>query len=69
MNPIDNVWNIMKKEIGNQIPCKIKKKRCGSEHVKRGIVQHMEELYSLMPRRTADLFKQREVQQNTDFIM
>ena len=21
-NPIENVWNIMKKEIGNQMPCK-----------------------------------------------
>ena len=25
MNPIENVWNIMKKEIGNQMPCKIVK--------------------------------------------
>ena len=29
MNPIGYIWNIIKKEIGNQI---------GSEHVKRGIV-------------------------------
>ena len=23
MNPIENIWNIMKKEIGIQMPCKV----------------------------------------------
>ena len=35
MNPIENVCNIMKKEIGNQMLCK--KKICGREYMKRGI--------------------------------
>ena len=52
MNPIENVWDIMKKEIANQM---LSKKRCGSEYVKHGIV--LEELYNLKPRRIADLIK------------
>ena len=36
INTIRNLWNIMKKEIGDQMPCK--KKRCGSEYVKRGVM-------------------------------
>ena len=36
MNPIENVWDIMKKEIANQMLCN--KKRCGSKYVKHGIV-------------------------------
>ena len=43
MNPIENVQNIMKKEVGNKMPCPlsyfIKMKRCGSEYVKRCIVK------------------------------
>ena len=35
MSPIENVWIIIKKEIGNQMQCK--KKIRGSENVKRGI--------------------------------
>ena len=35
-NHIENVWNIIKNEIGNQKLCKMK--ICGSEYVKRGIV-------------------------------
>ena len=27
MNPIENIWNIMKKEIGNQMLCKKRMKR------------------------------------------
>ena len=36
INPITNIWNIMHKEIGNQMSCK--NKICGSKYVKRGIV-------------------------------
>ena len=36
MNPIENVWNIMKNEIGNQMLCK--KKIFGCEYAERGIV-------------------------------
>ena len=36
MNSINNVLNVMKKEIGSQILCL--KKRCGSKNVKRDIV-------------------------------
>ena len=36
MNPIEGVWNILKKDIGNQKLCK--KKICGREYVKGGIV-------------------------------
>ena len=34
--PHQERWNIIKKEIGNQMSCKMK--RCGSRYVKRGIV-------------------------------
>ena len=36
MNHIENVWNIIKFEIGSQKLCKMK--ICGREYVKRGIV-------------------------------
>ena len=36
MNYIENVWNMIKNEIGNQMLCKMK--ICGREFVKRGIV-------------------------------
>ena len=43
-NPIENVGNIMKKEVGNKMPCLfsyfVKMKRCGSEYMKRCIVKH-----------------------------
>ena len=42
MNPIEDVWNIMKKEIGNHKP--FNKKIYGSEYVKCGRECHKEEL-------------------------
>ena len=36
INPIDDVWNIMKKDISNQKQCI--KKICGSKYVKCGFV-------------------------------
>ena len=36
MNPFENVWNIMKKETGNQMLCN--ENICGSEYVKHGKV-------------------------------
>ena len=37
MNFKENVWNIIKKDNGNQLPC-LKEGRCGSQYVKCGIV-------------------------------
>ena len=59
INPIQNVWNITKKEIGNLKLCK-KKKICGSGYVKLDKVQHhksWKKFYNSMPRRIADLIK------------
>ena len=58
MNPIENVWNIKKKVIGNQIPCKREvmwKRVCDSWY---GVAPNVgEKLYNSMPRRIADLYK------------
>ena len=55
MNPIENVWNITKKEIGNQMLCKKKdmwKRVCEAWYsVAQSILK---ELYNLMLRRIAD---------------
>ena len=58
MNPIENIWNIMKKEIGNQMPCKIqdmRKRVCEAWYSVAPNV--LEELYNSMPRRIADLIE------------
>ena len=70
MNPIENVWNQMKKEIGKQMPCKIVevwKRVCEARY--SVALNVLEELCNSMPRRIADLIKQMEVQRNTDFMM
>ena len=58
MNPIENVWNIMKKEIGNHIPCKFEEiwmRVC--EALYSVALNVLEELYNSMPRRIADLIE------------
>ena len=58
MNLIENVWNIIKKVIGNQIPCKRKEmwdKVCDTWYSVAPNV--LEELYNSVPRRIADLYK------------
>ena len=58
MNPIENVWNIMKKEIGNQMPCTIEemwKRVCEVWYSVALALQG--ELYNSMQRRIADLIK------------
>ena len=58
MNGIENVWNIMKKEIGNQMPCTIEemwKRVCEAWYSVALTVQ--EELYNSTPRRIADLIE------------
>ena len=58
MNPIENVWNIMKKEIDGQMLCR-------KEVMWRRVCEawysvapnFMEELYNSMPRRIAGLIK------------
>ena len=63
MNAIENVWNIMKKDIGNQLRFlkeEMCKRACEAWYsVARNV---LEELKNSMPRRIADLFKQMEVQ-------
>ena len=56
MNPKDNIWNIMKKEIGNQMPCKMK--RYESQYSLA--LNVLEELKNSMSRRIADLIKAKE---------
>ena len=56
MNLIENVWNLMKIEIGNQIPCKIvemSKRVCEAWYSVALII--LEDLYNSMRRRIADL--------------
>ena len=58
MNPIENVWNITKKEIGNQMLCKKKnmwKRVCEAWYSVAPNI--LEEFYNSMPRRIADLNK------------
>ena len=70
MSPIENVWNIMKKEIGNQKLCKKKdmwKRVCEAWY---SVAQNiLEELYNSIPRRIAALDKENGAQRNTDFMM
>ena len=56
INRIENVWNIMQKEIGHQMPCKIGdmwKEVCEAWY--SVVLNVLEELYSSMPRRIVDL--------------
>ena len=58
-NPIANVCNILKKEIGNQMLCKKKdmwKRVCEAWYSVAPNI--LEELYKSMPRRIADLNKE-----------
>ena len=70
MNPIENVWNIMKKEIGSQMPCKIEEmwkricKTCYSvalNVMEKFTIQCQGELQILLT--------QMEMQRNTDFMI
>ena len=62
MKPTENVRNIIKEVIGNQIPCKkevLWDRVCDAWYcVARNV---LEELYNSMPRRIADI-KQKEMQ-------
>ena len=58
INPIENVWNIIKKVIGNQFPCKREEmwdRVCDAWYSVATSV--LEELYNSMPRKIADLYK------------
>ena len=58
MNPIENLWNVIKKVICHQIPCKREvmwDRVCDAWYSVAPNVQ--EELYNSMPRRTAGLYK------------
>ena len=70
MNHIENVWNVMKKEIGNQMPCKIEemwRRVCKAWYsvalnvLKNFTIHCQGELQILL--------KQMEMQLNTDFMM
>ena len=63
MNSIESVWNIMKIDIGNQLPClkeEMWKRVCEAWYSVAPNV--MEELNNSMPGSMADLIKQMEVQ-------
>ena len=63
MNFIEKVWNIMKKDIGNQLPClkdEMWKPVCEAWYSVAPNV--MEERNNSMPRSLADLIKQMEAQ-------
>ena len=69
MNVIENVWNIMKKQIGNQLLClkeEMWKRVCEAWYSVAPNV--LEEFYNSMLRRIADLIKQGGVS-NSDFMM
>ena len=56
MNPLETVWNIMKKEIGNEMLCKKKdmwERVCEAWYCVAP--NNLKELYKSMPRRIADL--------------
>ena len=58
MNPIQNIWNIMKKEIGNQMPCKneeLWKPVCETWYSLA--LNALEVLKNSMPRKITDLIK------------
>ena len=56
MNPIENVWNIMKKEIGNQMPCRKEEMWKPVWDVWYSVVPNvLEEPNNLVPRRFTDL--------------
>ena len=58
MNPIQNVWNIIKEVIGNPIPCKrevMLDRVCDAWYSVAPNV--LEELYNSLPRRITDLYK------------
>ena len=58
MNPIEDILNIIKKVIGNQIPIKREvmwDRVCDAWHSVAPKV--LEEIYNSMPRRIADLYK------------
>ena len=58
MNPIENVWNIIKKEIGGQMLCKKEEMwRQVCEAWYSVALNFTEELYNSMPRRIAGLIK------------
>ena len=58
MNPIEKVWNIIKKMIGNQIPCKREVMWDRVSHAWYSVTPNvLEEFYNIMLRRTADLYK------------
>ena len=58
MNPIENVWNIIKKYISNQIPCikeELSMRVCEAWY---GVALNvLEELHHSLPRSIADLIK------------
>ena len=63
MNSIENIWNIMTKDIGNHMPSlkeEMWKRVC--EVWYSLVLNVLEELNSSMPRRISDLIKQMEVQ-------
>ena len=63
MNSIENVWNIMKKDIGNQLRF-LKEEMCkrACEAWYSVAPNVLEELNNSMPRRIAERIKQMEVQ-------
>ena len=70
MNSIENVWNIMKKEVGSQMPCKIKemwKLVCKAWY---SVALNVLENFTIQCQgELLILLKQMEMQRNTDFMM
>ena len=65
MSTIENVWNIIEKVIGNQIPCKREEmwdQVCDAWY--SVALNVLEKPYNSMPRRITDFIKQREMQRN-----
>ena len=70
MNPIENVWNIMKKEIGSQMPCKIEEMWKRVFKAWYSVALNVLENFTIQFQGELQiLLKQMEIQQNTDFMM
>ena len=70
MSTIENVWKIIKRLVTKY---HVKKKRCRSQYVKRGIMLHRTSRKNLTLQCQGELqilLKQKgEIQRNTDFMM
>ena len=70
MTPIENVWNIIKKVIGNQIPCKREVMWDGVCEAWYSVAKTIWKNFTIPCQKELQIFiKQKEMQRITEFIM